>query len=275
MNIKRIGLLPLAGLLAAALFLAEAAEIDLAGQEEFLLTAKILKTRNLSTGITQSMRGTLSNGQITHDASIQDVDIFKQTFTSALGTEFNFKDTYKANIAAYRLAKMLGLEKMTPPSIQRRIRGNQAAFTWWVDDTVMTEKDRFFKKEEPPNLDSWNKQMHIVRAFDQLIYNMDRNLGNLVIDKDWNLHMIDHTRAFRLHKKLKSQENLVRCDRKLFAALQALEQDQMRSELSPFLNKSEINAILARRDLIVELFEKKAAQQGDETVFYDYLATQK
>ena len=37
-----------------------------------------------------------------------------------------------------------------------------------------------------------------VRMFDQLIYNVDRNLGNLVIDKNWTIWMIDHSRAFRL-----------------------------------------------------------------------------
>ena len=115
--------------------------------------------------------------------------------------------------------------------------------------------------------------MYIVRVFDQVIYNMDRNLGNLVIDKSWRVHMIDHTRAFRLHKKLKSPENLTRCDRKLFTALQALARDEMRQELSPFLTNSEIDAVLARRDRIVELFKQKAAQSSDSTVFYDYLAT--
>jgi hypothetical protein len=33
-----------------------------------------------------------------------------------------------------------------------------------------------------------------MRAFDQLIYNTDRNLGNLLIDGDWRIWMIDHTR---------------------------------------------------------------------------------
>jgi len=40
--------------------------------------------------------------------------------------------------------------------------------------------------------------MWVVRLFDQLIYNTDRNLGNLLIDKSWRLWMIDHTRAFKV-----------------------------------------------------------------------------
>jgi hypothetical protein len=251
---------------------AESPALTSSQQEEFLRTAKILKSRTLSEGITQSIRANLSDRDVTHDASIQGIDEYKMVFTSALGTELNFKDTYKANIAAYRLAKLLGLGAMVPPSIERSYERAPAAFTWWVDDVLMTEKERYFTKKLSPDPDRWNKQMYLVRIFDELIYNTDRNLGNLVIDKNWNLHMIDHTRAFRLHKKLKSEKNLTRCDRKLFTALQGLSRSGLQQELTPYLNKGEIDAILARRDLIVRRFEDLAAQKGDTAVFYDFLA---
>jgi len=270
---RRFGAIFAVGILAASLCLAQTAELNTAQKEEFLLTAKVIKSKTLSEGTTASLRATLSDGQVTHDASVQPIDEFKQVFTSALGTEFNFKDTYKANVAAYRLGKMLGLEKMIPPSVERRVLGNTSAVTWWADDVLMTEKQRFLTKKQPPNPDNWNRQMFIVRVFDQLIYNMDRNLGNLVIDKSWKVQMIDHTRAFRLHKKLKSPENLTRCDRKLFTALQALDETGMQRELSSVLTKGEINAVLARRDRMVALFKGKAAKNGDASVFYDYLST--
>ena len=40
--------------------------------------------------------------------------------------------------------------------------------------------------------------MSLVRVFDQLIGNIDRNVGNLLITSDWRIWAIDHTRAFRL-----------------------------------------------------------------------------
>lgn len=240
-------------------------------KEEFLRTAKVLKTRTLSEGVTQSLRASLSDGKITHDASIQGIDEHKRVFTTALGTELNFKDTYKGNLAAYRLAKLLGLGDMVPPSIERRFGRATAAFTWWVDDVLMTEKQRYLTKKVPPDLDRWNRQMYLVRVFDELIYNTDRNLGNLIIDHRWNLHMIDHTRAFRLHKKLKTPKNLVQCERSLFTALQTLDKASLEQELTPYLNNGEINAVLARRDLIVKVFEDLAAQKGDAAVFYYFL----
>jgi hypothetical protein len=37
-----------------------------------------------------------------------------------------------------------------------------------------------------------------MRVFDQLIYNTDRNTGNVLYDTGWRLWGIDHTRAFRV-----------------------------------------------------------------------------
>jgi len=45
--------------------------------EQFLKTAKIVKIKELSTGITHSRRATLSDGTITHDAHVQSIDEHK------------------------------------------------------------------------------------------------------------------------------------------------------------------------------------------------------
>jgi hypothetical protein len=239
-------------------------------KEEFLKTAKILRTRQLSEGITNSLRATLSDGKCTHDAHIQSIDEYKNTFVTATGTELNFKDTYKGNIAGYRLDKIMRLG-MIPPSVERKYAGRSAAFTWWVDDVLMTEKQRYQKGVEPPDRDRWNLQMYIVRVFDQLIYNTDRNLGNLLILKNWDLRMIDHTRAFRLYDQLRDDKNLVRCDRQFLDRLRKLDEPTLMRELTPYLTRPEIKAVLARRDRIVAFFEKAIATQGEAAVLYDFL----
>jgi hypothetical protein len=245
-------------------------KLTLEEKERFLETARILKTKTISEGITGSIRASMSDGVITHDAHIQKIDERKAIFQSATGTEMNFRDSYVFNIAAYRLARLLGVD-MVPPSVQRKVHGQMCSVTWWVDDYLMTEKQRYFKKLSAPNPDRWNCQIYIVRVFDQLIYNTDRNLGNLVIDKNWNLWMIDHTRAFRLHKQLKSPEGLVRCDRKLMQSLRSLDRETVRQELRTVLTNLEIDAILARRDLIVKHFDGKTSAAGGGEVLYDFL----
>lgn len=239
-------------------------------KEEFLETAKVLRTRQLAEGITNSLRATLSDGKCTHDAHIQTIDEYRAVFSGMNGTELNFKDTYKGNIAAYRLGKLLGLG-MIPPSVERKYGGRAAAYTWWVDEVLMTEKQRYQKKAEPADQDRWNRQMHVVRVFDQLIHNTDRNLGNLLILNNWDLRMIDHTRAFRVDVKLRDEKNLERCDRQLLARLRKLDEATLVRELAPYVTRPEIRALLARRDRIVEFFEKAIAARGEDTVLYDSL----
>ena len=120
----------IAVLLAAQPLIAQDQSLSLEEQEEFLRTAQIVSKRQLSDGVTRSSRATLSDGTFTHDAHIQTVDVFKTTFTSAFGTELNFRDTYKANIAAYRLDKLLGLGMITPSvESQRQSRGGSTTLS--------------------------------------------------------------------------------------------------------------------------------------------------
>jgi hypothetical protein len=111
--------------------------------------------------------------------------------------------------------------------------------------------------------------MHLVRVFDQLIHNVDRNLGNLVIDKEWRIWMIDHGRAFRMLTGLKTPENLVRCDRRLLERLKSLDAETLRKEIGGWVRPLEIKGLLARRDKIVAHFDK-----AGDAAMYDYLARQ-
>jgi len=239
-----------------------------AEMEEFLRNANIGQRKALGTGVTNSERAKLTDGHLEHDAHVQSVNIEKPTFTTSRGTELNFKDSYKFNIAAYRLDQILGLN-MTPVSVERKVGGKTSAVTWWVDDVLMDELQRHNKNVNPPDLDDWAKQMHILRVFDQLIYNTDRNLGNMLIDRKWQIWMIDHTRAFRSQRTLLNQKNLAMCDRTLLANLRKLDEETLTTELKAYLTKTEIKALLARRDLIVKFFEDEVASKGEGAVLYD------
>jgi hypothetical protein len=112
------------------------------------------------------------------------------------------------------------------------------------------------KKIEAPDAKRWNEQMWHVRLFDQLIYNTDRNLGNLVIDTDWRIWMIDHTRAFRVYNEIKTAGNLSRCDRLVIDKLKTLNRETLRTTMKDYLSPGEIDTLLKRRDTIVNHFEK-------------------
>jgi len=237
-------------------------------KEEFLLNAKIVRTETLGAGVTLSSRAELVRDGVKHDAQLQDVEISKPSYPTPRGYELNFKDSYKFNIAAYRLNRLLGLG-MVPVSVPRVVRGKSSAVTWWVDNVQMTEKTRYLRKLDPPDRTRWNRQMHTVRVFDQLIYNTDRNLGNLVISDTWKRWMIDHTRTFRIHEQLDKPQNLLKCGRELFVSMKELTREEVDRELGDYLNRTEIKALMARRDLIVTFFEDKIREEGESAVLFD------
>ena len=237
-------------------------------KELFLRKAEIVRSTDIAEGITVSARATLRDGEITHDAHVQDVNITEASHPTPEGFELNFRDSYKYNIAAYRLDRILGLG-MNPVSVERSVKQKKAALTWWIDDVLMTERTRYLKKQQPPNPTRWNRQINSIRVFDELIYNTDRNPGNLIITNDWKVWMIDHTRAFRTHKRLRNQNNLQKCDRRLLGALRDLDYNTLRPQLKDVLRESEIRGILARSNKIVKWFDKQIAQRGEKAVLYD------
>jgi hypothetical protein len=227
-----------------------------ADMERFLTKARIVKTKSAPKGVTNSVRATLSDGTMTHDAHIQTIDEYKREFRTAMTVEFDFRDSWQFNIAAYKLDRLIGLN-MVPVSVQGRLRSDPAAITWWVDDVMMDEGGRLKQKAEVPEDKKryWNQQTYMMRLFDQLIYNTDRNLGNMLIGTDWRLWAIDHTRAFRKHTTLKSSTYVSRCDREVFQRLKALDQDTLKRELGKHLDDGQIRGLLARRDAIVQRLE--------------------
>lgn len=240
---------------APSVVAAPVADLSDAQKEEFLKQAKIVRTRGASKGVTATLRATLSDGTVTHDASIQAIDERRAEFRSNRGTELNFRDYWGYNVAAYRIDRLLELD-MIPPSVERSFQGKTAAFTWWVDDVLMEEGERIKQKATAPDANLWNEQMWHVRLFDQLIYNVDRNLGNLLIEKNWTIWMIDHSRAFRLFEKIKTPANVSKCDRKVFEKLKALDAPTLKAAVEDYLTGSEQRAMLARRDEIVTMLEK-------------------
>ena len=251
---------------------ASAQSLTCSEMEEFLRLGKIGQQKSIPKGVTLPTRATLEYNGVRHDAAVQTVNIAKASYQTARGTELNFKDFWGYNMAGYELAKILEFN-MVPPYVERKVGGQSASISWWVNDSMM-ELDRKNRRMEPPDLDSWNKQMYAVRVWHQLIYDNDPNLTNILITKDWQLWIIDCTRAFRLNKNLRDSKDLVQCDRRLLAKLRTLDKDVLREKLSRWLTKSEIEALAARAGKIVDFFDKEAAAKGEGAVLYDFPRSQ-
>jgi hypothetical protein len=234
----------------------------------FLLTAKIVGAKESNKGITHPLRLTLSDGKLTHDASYQRIYEHKAIAEMAGGrNEVNFVDSYRYNIAAYSLAEMLGVEDMLPVYVERKYRGEPGSLSWWLP-VKMDEEERAKRKIAAPDLDAWNNQMYRIRVFDELVYDTDANLTNVLIGEDWKIWRIDFTRAFRLSKDLKDPKDLVRCDRQLLEKLKALDGNQLAEKTKHYLTQDEVKGVMVRRDKIVARFQQMISEKGEAAVLY-------
>jgi hypothetical protein len=254
-----------------SLFAQEKLSLSEEQMKEFLLKAQVTSERTTPKGITAPIRLTLTDGKITHDAVFQRVDEYKAMMEFANGTrEPNFKDSYKFNLAAYELAKMLGLGDMMPVTVERKIKGQTGALSWYLP-SKMDEATRLAKKISPPDVAAWNRQMYKKRIFAELVYDTDPNLTNVLISEDWRLWMIDFTRAFRNYKEVRLPKNILesKCERKLLGRLRALDRNELKQRAGAYLNDNEITGVMGRRDKIVKMYEDLVAKKGEKEVLYD------
>jgi hypothetical protein len=235
--------------------------------DTFLRTAKIVSSRAAGSGVTGTRRVTMSDGAITHDAQVQAIDEDKAVYRVQGYTEFNFRDCFCFNIAAYRLAVLLGIDNV-PMSVERVVDGKPSAVTWWVDDVAMTEEGRRKSGATDPNPGRFDHYRYRQRVFDELIQNRDRNLGNLIYTKDWTMWMIDHTRAFRLNRDLGKPGELLRIERPLYENLKRLTVESLTAAVGKSLRRPEIEAVVARRDEIIKVLDERIARLSEAAVFY-------
>lgn len=229
--------------------------------EDALRTAKIVKSKDLGTGVTRPLKFTLDNGQFEFHACFKSVDERRSGVTRLeTGLEVDFKDSWKYEVAAYELDKLLGLG-MVPVTVERYFDGKEGSVQLWVEN-AMTEKERKAKQMEPPDPADWNRQIAKVRVFDNLIYNIDRNLGNVMITSDWKIYMIDHSRSFKNLDELKSPKDLKLFSLSLIDALGKLDEPNLTAHCGQYLSSTEIKTLIKRRDLILQYYTQQKATLG-------------
>jgi hypothetical protein len=254
-----------------SIFTARAAQTRPASNEMARPRELFLSTANIVSDVPadgrRSWRASLDDGAQKHDAAVETADGSDPT-----------RRNYRFNVAAYELDKMLGLN-LVPPSVERVVGGQPAALTWWVDNFAMNELDRRRRAIDPPDLERWNRQISAVRVFDELISNTYRDTSpplylnsvwdNLLITEDWTVWIIDHTGAFRTRMELADPESLARCPRFLLVKLRELNREVFQRTLGKYLSARQLDALEARRALLVRHFDAQIASKGDAAVLYD------
>jgi hypothetical protein len=222
--------------------------------EEFLRTAKVAKLEEVPIGVTKPQRAVFDPGGLVRRAA------WKPLLPSYKG---GYHESYKAEVAAYQLDRLLDMQ-MVPPVVERQISRINGALVYWIENTHPWDV------KNPPvgPTPEWSHEVSRMRLFDWLIANIDRNAGNLLYDDDWHLFLIDHSRAFIDRKDLKGVTAPARVDRAFWNRIEALTPEQLQGALGAWLNKNEFEALLARRDRMREEIAKMVAQRGEDSVFF-------
>jgi hypothetical protein len=159
---------------------------------------------------------------------------------------------------------------MMPATVERHYRGEVGALSWWVDDVLMDEAEREKKSAQPPDGGALPmvRQRQVMQVFAELVYDTDRNKGNVVYTNDWQLVMLDFTRAFRTHPALRTPQAMGMIDRNLLARLRRLTRPEVAKAVGSHLTPLEIDAMMKRRDLIVQHFERLVQERGEKAVLF-------
>jgi hypothetical protein len=235
---------------------------------EFLRTADVKSEKHLSGGITFPTKVLLEKDGVRADAIFRDVNESRNTpvFGGGRG-ELYFRDSYIYEPAAYELSRLLGLNNVPPATLRKLDRKNGSVQIWLegaVSDKAMGHH------VHAPDPVQWNKQLQMMNVFDALIYNTDRNSGNLIIAPDWKLWLIDHTRAFRRLNALPDGPPINQCERGFYQKLKGLDETVVRETLKPYLSSFELEALWKRRGLILERLDKLIAEKGEAQVLYEF-----
>jgi hypothetical protein len=237
-------------------------------ETEHFLTEASMKLGKTLGGVTRSRQAILDLNGVSHFAVWKTIDDNRKGVTNLGrgGYEINFRDTWKNEVPAYELDKLLGL-KMVPVAISRTYRNTEGALIAWVD-LGMSEADRLKKQLVPPNSSDWSQKMANVQLFDNLIYNIDRHSNNIYITKDWNVILIDHSRAFRSFNELRAETELRRFSKSLLSALEKLDRATVQKKMSKYLEGPQIDALFARRDAILARARRLIQEQGEAAVLF-------
>jgi hypothetical protein len=239
--------------------------------EEFLLTAEIVKAEQIGEGVTKPWRLFLKKGDKERRAA----------WKNPSGVMFGFEDSWKCEIAAYRLDRLIGLN-MIPVYVEREFQGQEGCLSDWAENTRSLLK---IVEAKVPLPEAINNAKYLTRAWDSLIANEDRTQQNILYTSDWRTILFDHSRSFRSTgefvtrlmngrngiKKTESGQPWLfrRLPRWFVKNIKALDFASIRGAVGPYLSDAEIKAILIRRDLLLQEIDLMIREQGEAAVLYD------
>ena len=126
--------------------------------EEFLRTADIERTSDVATGVLGIQRAYFKPGGLAASAALR---------STRPGKHNGFWESYKGDIAAYKLDRLLQLD-MVPPTVERRNDAMLVSVQVWSEDTKML-KEIQANNLRPSNIERYNFQLRRQKVFQNLV----------------------------------------------------------------------------------------------------------
>lgn len=161
-------------------------------------------------------------------------------------------DRYEHELAAYRLDRKLNLD-LVPVTVLRELDGQRGSLQSWVEGAVDQEAASAYELELFGSNET-SRQLARGKVFDALIGNPDRKPDDILrlVDRE-RVFLIDHSKAFSASPEIGWQpDETPAIDASLLAALRALDRESLDAELGALLTARQIDALLARRDRILD-----------------------
>jgi hypothetical protein len=229
--------------------------------EAYLKSAKVTGMKEVGVGVTRPNRAFFEPGGPFGSMAWKPL---------TPGFKSGYYESYKSEIAAYELDKLLQLG-MVPPTVERTMDGATGAAVMWASPT------RSFKElggvpgqakvagPPGPKVAEWTRQVVRAKMFDNLIANKDPNLGNWLVDPDWHLLLIDHSRSFTTMKNMVHKMDNI--DGPLWEKFKTLDEAAITGAVGDWLGKAEIKAMIERRDAMAKEVERLVKAKGDAAIF--------
>ena len=224
--------------------------------EKILRSGEIVSMKDLGSGRNKPKKVTLKHEGRTVDAVWKPIQRGRQEW----GWE-----SYQAEVAAYRLDRLLELG-MVPPTVVREIGGQIGSLQLWVTGFKLYED----LQDQVPDSAELEKELSRMKLFDCLISNGDRGSRDFMVDDKWNIALVDHSQAFLSTQELEDDPEKLptRFDRDLVEKMKEIETMSLEIRLDRLLLRQQVDAIEVRRDALVEYVEKAIAEKGEAAVFH-------
>jgi hypothetical protein len=214
--------------------------------ERFLESASIADVRELGRGSTRPLLVVLERGDVRKRAVLKRVDVSAEGELPA--------DRWHHEVAAYRLDRLLDLD-LVPVTVERDAgEHGTGSLQWWVTgaiDELSVERYDLAREIHPPLAPSIAR----IPLWDALIANVDRRPTDvLYVPRAGQVLLIDHSKAFTLETTVERWLGPGPCEAEFgfLFALRGLREREVRRQLSPWLDETQIEALLARRASILD-----------------------